>query len=277
VTADSRVWPAAWADHSAAGSRAPAPTLKDTGHCTRHVPCCRPGATLVELLVGMTAGALFAALLTGLLAAELRRARTAAEQAARQDALRVSWSVVAAELRYLTAADVHAIGGDSIAIRAIRGVLLPCAQNVYRFRGMRLPEPAKDSVVAVVSGDALEFRLGAQPPAEACGAPAGESGGGARLIALAGPAPFEPLLLFESGAYHLQGRALRYRLGAEGRQPLTGEWFENTGSSLTDDAPALARLRLAPRRVRTTHEAPAAPVSLRFWSLNQSAAPEGGT
>jgi hypothetical protein len=267
---------AALAHPPAAGHSSAGPT-QDAGCRTCRVPYCRPGATLVEVLVGMTAGALFIVLLTGLLAAELRRARTAAEHTARQDALRVSWSVIGAELRFLAAADIHALGGDSIAIRAIRGLLLPCAPNVYRFRGMRLPDPAKDSVVAVVSGAALAFRAGAQPPADACGEPVHESGSGARLYSLPDPAPFEPLLLFEPGAYHLQGRALRYRLGGEGRQPLTGEWFDNAGSGLAGDATALARLRLAPRRVRSTHEAATAAVSIRFWSLNQPVPQGWGT
>jgi hypothetical protein len=41
------------------------------------------------------------------------------------------------------------------------------------------------------------------------------------------------MLIFESGSYHLSSRALRYRIGAAGRQPLTAEALHLPGSRFT--------------------------------------------
>jgi hypothetical protein len=55
-------------------------------------------------------------------------------------------------------------------------------------------------------------------------------------------APIDPLqvsslvLLFESGTYHIANRALRYRLGTEGRQPLTDELIDDRRSGFSTDA-----------------------------------------
>jgi hypothetical protein len=47
------------------------------------------------------------------------------------------------------------------------------------------------------------------------------------------PPPASALLTFESGSYHLSGRALRYRIGSAGRQPLTSEALRDPGSRFT--------------------------------------------
>ena len=43
-------------------------------------------------------------------------------------------------------------------------------------------------------------------------------------------------LVFESGTYYLSQRALRYRIGAEGRQPLTDELLRDAGSAMAMSA-----------------------------------------
>jgi hypothetical protein len=239
----------------------------------------RVGHSLVELIVATTVGGAFLALLAGLLAAEARLARTTAEHVARQDALRVTWTVLSGELRYLDPLrDIGARAADSIVLRVVRGVLLPCeAPGVYRYRGLREPNSDKDSLVAVRTAVVLPVRLAATPAADACGAPGPDP-----LLRLQAPLPAveagEPLLLFEAGVYFLHTRALRYRLGAAGRQPLTGEWFDGAQSAFhafDGGVPGVAGLRLVPRRVSTTHEAGAAEVTLRFWS-HDGAAVAGG-
>ena len=59
-------------------------------------------------------------------------------------------------------------------------------------------------------------------------------------------------LVFESGTYYLSQRALRYRAGAEGRQPLTEEVMRDAGSTMllvgaANAQPAIFRLDLETR------------------------------
>ncbi len=186
------------------------------------------GFTVMETLVALLVGWLLTALALGTLA----RQRTAQAELARRAetlaALRIARHVLGGEIR---AGDgTEAIGGDSVALRAYRGVGVVCAPAadardlIVRARGMRAPDPAKDSV-SVVGADgvarvlALELR---GPPSRPCPSAADED---VEQWRLSGDAPAEPLVAryFERGSYHLSGAALRYRRGDAGRQPLTPE------------------------------------------------------
>jgi Tfp pilus assembly protein PilX len=219
---------------------------------------CRAGATLLELLVTMAAMTLLGAALCGLLITQLRVARSLMDRAQAGEAVRLTAAVLQGEARRMAAADVRATAADSLAIRAFRGVGVPChsagATVHVRYRGDRLPEPAKDSVLAVgavSSGSGagavalLDSRSGAH---EMCSAGPGE-----RVLQLRLAEPLDSaavVLVFESGRYFISNRALRYRLGAEGRQPLTAELLL-AGSRFETSADGQIRLRLVTRAAGT--------------------------
>jgi prepilin-type N-terminal cleavage/methylation domain-containing protein len=188
----------------------------------------RPGVSLLELLAAMTLGAILAAVLGGALVAQLRLARHTADRALSADALRTAGAVLSSEIRRATPADVRATASDSLALRAFRGLARPCRsehdQLFVRYRGDRLPDPRKDSLLIVTGsgGDRAFAILDVRRQASVCPDSAGEAGLRLRLSA---PPPPGLGLVFESGSYYVSARAVRYRLGAEGRQPLTAEAF----------------------------------------------------
>lgn len=210
------------------------------GPCT---DAARPGFSLVELLAALSIFAVVTALLYGALSAQVRLARATAQRVAAADAVRTASHVIAGEARRMSRADVRAAAADSIALRAFRGMAVVCGEEdgefAVRYRGDRLPDANKDSVI-VISGVAapVAATLAAviTAPSDDCAALPGETvmkwsvdGAGDSAAVM---------LLFESGSYFISARALRYRRGAEGRQPLTGELFDPTASGLTatDDA-----------------------------------------
>jgi len=120
--------------------------------------------------------------------------------------------------------------GDSITLRAFRGVALVCPgaaaadELIVRFAGDRGPDPEKDSVVVVApDGRSVVRRLVAvrAAPAPCASAPSPELA----IWQLDAPLSEGAVVarLFERGSYHLAGSALRYRRGLSGRQPLTPE------------------------------------------------------
>lgn len=194
----------------------------------------RGGASLVELCLAITlAGVVFGALLQAVSGFRALAGRHR-ERVALSAAWRLSGSVLAAELRAVEpGTDLHAAGGDTVALRVFRGAGIVCGRAAgtvhVRYRGQRRPEPAKDSVVVVVDhGETVHALLSAATAAGACGAAAGDEVLAVRLAEP--PAPGALLLVFEAGSYHASGRALRYRRGRSGRQPLTAELFQPTGS-----------------------------------------------
>jgi type II secretory pathway pseudopilin PulG len=219
--------------------------------CGRSSNDCRAGATLLELLVTMAVMTLLGAALCGLLITQLRVARSLTDRAQAGEAVRLTAAVLQGEARRLAAADVRAIAVDSLAIRAFRGIGVPChsaGSTVHvRYRGDRLPEPSKDSVLAVGTGAGssavalLDSRPGSHTMCRA--------GSGERVMQLRLAEPIDSaavVLVFESGRYFISNRALRYRLGAEGRQPLTAELLL-AGSRFETAADGQFRLRLATR------------------------------
>jgi prepilin-type N-terminal cleavage/methylation domain-containing protein len=208
----------------------------------------RPGFSLLELITAMTLGAITAAVLGGVLLVQLRLAREAGSRSISADALRTAVAVLHGEVRRGAPADVRAASRDSIAVRAFRGSAVVCAVDHDRlylaYRGDRLPDPRKDSLLLVDgSGSERAFAvLDVQHTASPCPDANGSTGLRVRVSA---PAPaYGVALVYESGSYYLSTRALRYRLGAEGRQPLTPELFVQGHSSFSVGASGIAyRLR----------------------------------
>ena len=179
------------------------------------------------------------ALLLGLLLATLalRTLAGARDVAARLerrgevlDALRTARHVLARELRtgarFVVAS---APAADTLAVRALRGVALICPGSVRGREvtvvpdGTRAPDPVKDSTWVLGSeGEARLLAIETAGPGGTC--PSLGPGPTLRWT-LSGDLPPAPsvALYFERGSYHLSDRALRYRRGEAGRQPLTPE------------------------------------------------------
>jgi prepilin-type N-terminal cleavage/methylation domain-containing protein len=209
-----------------------------------------PGFTLAELLVALTLLAVLVTVLFGALTAHVRLARLLAQRVLEADAIRTAATVLGGELRRAGPGDLRAVSHDSIALRAFRGIGIVCGQRpdaaVVHFRGDRAPEPAKDSLLWIRSGGppATVAVLAVQPfSASGC---AGIAPGEAQLWRTDPPLRgLGVLLLFESGTYYLADGALRYRVGAGGRQPLTAELFVQPPAGFAVRGPGAVEYRLA--------------------------------
>ena len=192
----------------------------------------RPGVSLVEMLVtlaltGIVTGALLQSLggFQRLLA--LQPARLAAN-----DAARIAYVVLRAELQPLVPeTDVAGWSPDSLRIRAFRGMAVVCAQEpgrvVVRYRGIRNPDTAKDSVLVL---DALgERSMALASSATGSGCTTQPQDTLLRWNGIDAP-PGTVILLYENGAYSPGSNALRYRRGRGGRQPLTDEVLDAAAS-----------------------------------------------
>ena len=198
---------------------------------------------VLSLLIGTAAGAL--------LLSHARLARSVSERVARNDVSRVALHILPAELRLLEPrADIRAAGGDSITARWIRSTGVVCAVSGgvmwIRLRGMRLPDISKDSMlIAAAGGDRIADLTGAVATTAGCGAAAAER---IYRVPVRDSAPAHgAVVIFETGSYYLAQRALRYRVGGEGRQPLTDELLQDAGSALAiqqDQSAGSARLHL---------------------------------
>jgi hypothetical protein len=214
----------------------------------------RRGHSLAEAVAALVAGAVLLSVVASALRMQARIAADVRLAAAAADGSRTAWAVLSAELRYADpSTDVRAAAADSVALRSYRGLAVPCAApDRFAYRGMRRPAAAKDSVVGSISGvTALVVSVadvaGDVPGDSLCG----DVGGTLLLRMQMQPALEEerqPLLIFESGAYHVSGGALRFRLGAEGRQPLTDEWLDPRASGFVmDHRGRVTALQLAAR------------------------------
>jgi hypothetical protein len=178
----------------------------------------RPGvASLAEVLL---VAALYLVVLTALARFIADQGRTAALQGDRvrfEEAVRATAVILGTEVRFLAPDNLAALAPDSIRARAFRGGGMVCEgrdQEVWvRYRGIRVPEPAKDSVLLVGNEGESVHPLLASARSSRCG--------GSVQLALDRPAGGRYALVFETGAYSLSAGALRYRRGAGGRQPLT--------------------------------------------------------
>lgn len=214
----------------------------------------RRGTSIVEALVALLLG-LFVVHL-GL--TTIQRLKGFQERAARRHdtltASRISRTVLRGELARGEAGVDWIVARDSVAVRAFRGTGAVCPsaggvdELVVAYRGDRLPDPVKDSVeVTTAEGErAVLDLLSSDPSPGACpGASPGESPTRWRVD---GTVPTGTVLgrIFESGSYHLTGAALRYRIGAGGRQPLTPSVWRDAGTGMFIGDSAVV-LELEPR------------------------------
>lgn len=257
--------------------------MRDCFADTGRMMGARRGFTLAELLVTLVLSGLLGGVVFSTLVVQLRLARVTAARAADNDAVRTAAVVLAGEVRRSAPADVRALTADSLALRSFRGLALRCVTHdgsiVVRYRGDRLPDPRKDSVLLLTGAMTRAGALVDSRPAP--GAPCAVLPGESLLqwsIEASDSAGDQAaadvamvMLLFESGRYFLAARALRYRLGAEGRQPLTSEAFAHpgtgfkTGSDVGSDTTVDGRSTAvkfeltAGGRAATHHAAPFAP------------------
>jgi hypothetical protein len=200
----------------------------------------RPGAASVAELV--LAAWLFALVLAGIARFATDQNRLASLQRDRtrfEEAVRTASIVLGAELRFLAPGDVTAVAADSIRLRAFRGGGRLCHaedESIWIvYRGVRRPDPAKDSVLLAGSGEPQVLGVVSSHDASACG-------GSMRVVLAESPAPeVAYALLFETGTYALTDGAVRYRRGEGGRQPLTEPLLEVMAF---ESGPAGLRIRL---------------------------------
>ena len=179
---------------------------------------------MAELLMALMLAGLLAAAAAALLQTQAALSRNTSHHAQAAELLRTTAHVLTSETRWSNASlDLRASAADSIALRAFRAsaVVLrvePDGRLLARVNAMRAPDATKDSVLVLTSyGREVHSQL---LDASATPLPCGP--GDCYLLRIsASAAAGDALLIFESGNYYLASRALRYRLGAEGRQPLT--------------------------------------------------------
>jgi type II secretory pathway component PulJ len=207
----------------------------------------RPGHSLAELVVALTIAGALGLILAAILSGAQSFTRSYRERVRAVEATRVASTIMGAELRYLEPEqDLRSLEDRSMELRNFRGVAVVCAAAgeavSVRYRGLRAPDPVKDSVVGMGTVRPSEL-LASAPVTSGCPRLSNES---LYLWTLAEPpGPGELLLLFESGSYHLAGGALRYRRGESGRQPLTAELFDDAEIAFRPVDPAGIELVLA--------------------------------
>lgn len=192
------------------------------------------GTSTVEVLVGLLLMALLVQLSWSLLAAARRTAQRLIQRSEALDTERLGWHVIAREVNAgLPSRDWRVETSRVLALRAFRGVAETCPGSasrdgaLVRYAGIRLAEPAKDSLLALTeTGLWTVLRITARTPALS-GCPAWP-GAAVERWSWEPPAPGVVLArVFERGSYHLEDKAIRYRSGEGGRQPLSEEVLES--------------------------------------------------
>ena len=202
----------------------------------------RLGAALLEVLVAAALAALVITSAGLLLHAQTRIAQRTSQTSELADATRSAALTLGAEWRTLVPQrDIYAVARDSVAGRVFRGSAVVCGHSAHktlvRYRGLRLPDPAKDSVLQV--GAETTASIISVASDTGCAVAPRE-----QVLAFdwTAHAPIGSLwLLFESGGYHLGTHALRYRRGSESRQPITNEVFDHQRSAFRATADSVIR------------------------------------
>lgn len=183
----------------------------------------------------------------GFLAGTLRWAERITDRVEAVELARTVWMILDQELRPgLPGRDWVLESEVAVSLRAFRGLGRVCgpASSGWRiaYRGARAPDPVRDSVLVLGSdggwrAGALVGVGAAADPAGACAPAPGES---LRRLEWSLPDDVPPVFVrvFERGRYSFEDRALRYRRGSGGRQPLTLERV-GEGSRLRWDGTAL--------------------------------------
>lgn len=209
----------------------------------------RAGVGAVELVVALI---LFGAVVHGAWRVFAGQRRSSEELRLRTEVLdadRAVRVVLGAELAAGVAGRDWAIPASGVVeLRAFRGWAVVCPgvdggdafpveDVVVAYRGLRLADPDKDSVLVLREDGAwtLAAITRRSTHADGCAAAAVLPAPGAALQrwTLDPPVPDAVLLrVYESGSYHLVDGSLRYRRGAGGRQPLTADVFDPARSGV---------------------------------------------
>lgn len=181
----------------------------------------RAGVTLPELLLVAWLFGLVLLATAAFAGAQGRLAAASQDRVRAADVVRTIDLILNGELRYGGRQDAMP-GPDSVRLRAVRGSATICAggaELLVRYRGIRRPDPAKDSALIITSAGTVGS---VHAVVAAATVPAAAACGDTRLRLEPVPtARTGQVLVFESGTYHLSGGALRYRRGRSGRQPVT--------------------------------------------------------
>jgi hypothetical protein len=199
----------------------------------------RRGSSTVEVLVALLLTVLIVQLSWSLLVSARQAASRLIQRSEAIDAERIGWNVLSRELSAgVPARDWTLESARVLPLRAFRGLAEICASlssqdgAAVRYAGMRLPEPAKDSLLALTErGDWVTLRLTSRAPSTLeCPAWPGVP------LERWSWEPVQPGLVvarvFERGSYHLEDRAIRYRVPDGGRQPLSEERLESGSAFL---------------------------------------------
>lgn len=232
------------------------------------------GTTLVEVLVALVLVFLVLAAARRVVEAGRRSAARILEAAEALETERILRWVVREEVRAARPGVDWSVDGDSLPLRAFRGVARVCAHPgngrlLVHWRGMRAPDPRKDSVLLLArSGAWTGHRLtGRDASARGCGETGGTPGGRVEewRVDPAPPGTVAPTLarFFERGVYFVADSALRYRRGGGGRQPLTAARLDPSGSGMSAGPGGSLVLRALP----FSGAGPARPVRWRLHPL----------
>lgn len=199
----------------------------------------RGGSSVAETLVALILTALVVHLTWSITVALRVAAAGLMDRSEALDTERVGWHVLSEEVAAgIPLRDYAVQEGRVLQLRAFRGLGEVCPSlrsedgAVVRYRGLREPDPEKDSLL-VLTDDGTWHRLRlVSREEEAPPCPGGDPGAWERWR---WEPPLDGVLLarvFERGSYHIQDRALRYMSGIGGRQPLTPERLLDAGSGL---------------------------------------------
>ncbi len=199
----------------------------------------KAGFTVIETLTALLLLLLVLEAVWGVTAATARSAGALADRSESLAAARAVGWILQEELEGVGAgADLTVPAGDSFSIRAYRGSAIVCAQPgpqeiLVRWTGLRSPDQTKDSVSLVGRGGAWTTRALVSRSASRLEC-APEAAGRVETWRLSEPVPSTAFVrFFERGSYHLSDDALRYRIGAGGRQPLTPQAVDRARSGMT--------------------------------------------
>lgn len=199
------------------------------------------GFTVAETLVSLLLALLLVHLAWSVAASQRTAAARLVHRSERLAAERAVWWVLTEETGPGSEGrDWAVVTPGVMRIRAFRGGGATCpgvtpgeGWVAVRYRGWRVPDPSKDSVLYLDGAgrrgvaDLVERVRGDVP----CALREGERG---EWLRLSHAPDARPVLVrvWETGSYHLEDRAFRYLRGRAGRQPLTAEVLDRSGTDL---------------------------------------------
>jgi type II secretory pathway component PulJ len=192
--------------------------------------CARDGFSLIEAVIAILLGALLVVASWMGLAQQRRALEHMTRRAEGLATIRIARTSLARDISSSGDASSSA-GADTIGLRIVRGLGLPCPVGglppingslPVQYDGIRAPNPDKDSIRGLTAqGSWVVADLIDVVGLDACNTLAGQRG-----LWLTSSGAIETLVyaeVFEAGSYHLSGRALRYRGPGGNRQPVSPE------------------------------------------------------